>query len=112
MAFIMAMCIALPLTLLPQHLLYKLKLISKIREEQWALATGEFCARWLLRLIPFCKIQCIPCIEENPEPAVWVCNHTSALDVFLILASDLKLRGKRKRPIKVIYVSCFYTFSR
>jgi 1-acyl-sn-glycerol-3-phosphate acyltransferase len=104
-AFIVSMCIALPATLLPQHLLYRIKVISKVRQEKMALATGEFCARWLIRLFPFANIECTPHHDANPEPSIWVCNHSSALDVFILLASDRKLRGKHKRPIKIIYVS-------
>lgn len=104
MAYIVAMCIALPLTLLPQHLLYRMKWISRVQQEKWALRTGQFCARWLLRLIPFCTVQCIPHHDDNPEPSIWVCNHISSLDVFLLLATDYQLRGPRKRPIKVVYV--------
>ena len=99
------MCIALPATLLPQQLLYRFGLISKIQEEKLALFTGQFCARWLFRLIPFCKVECNPYHDDNPQPAIWVCNHSSALDIFLLLANDLKLRGKKKRPIKIVYAS-------
>lgn len=41
--------------------------------------------------------------ESEPEPAIWVCNHTSMLDIFFLLAKDKKLRGENKRPIKIIY---------
>jgi 1-acyl-sn-glycerol-3-phosphate acyltransferase len=41
--------------------------------------------------------------NELPEPAVWVCNHTSMLDVFLLMAADRKLRGRNKRPMKIVY---------
>jgi 1-acyl-sn-glycerol-3-phosphate acyltransferase len=41
--------------------------------------------------------------NELPEPAVWVCNHTSMLDVFLLMAADRKLRGRNKRPMKIAY---------
>jgi len=35
---------------------------------------------------------------------IWVANHVSALDTFLLLAADYKqLRGRNKRPVKVIY---------
>jgi len=103
-AFIASMCIALPATLLPQRLLYKMGLLSKTRKEKLALETGRQCAKWLLRLFPFCKMQCIPCDDdEHPRPSVWVCNHTSMLDIFLLLATDRKLRGQHMRPIKIIY---------
>ena len=104
-AFIAGMCIALPLTLLPQKILLQLGLVDRIRSERNALSTGCFCARWMLRLIPFAKLEAIvkDTPNPNPEPAVWVCNHQSMLDVFFLLAADLKLRGKNKRPIKVVY---------
>lgn len=41
--------------------------------------------------------------NNEPEPTIWVCNHTSMLDVFILLASDHKLRGKNRRPIKIVY---------
>jgi 1-acyl-sn-glycerol-3-phosphate acyltransferase len=56
-------------------------------------------------LIPFCKVTAYPYHDPNPEPSIWVCNHTSALDIFILLAADLKLRGKNKRPLKIVYVS-------
>jgi 1-acyl-sn-glycerol-3-phosphate acyltransferase len=124
-AFIVSMCVALPLTLTPQYVAYKLRLINKTRKERLALSTGQFCARWLLRIIPFCTLTTISELEKNnkkksssskdsdkkkkkkkkelPEPAVWVCNHTSMLDVFLLMAADRKLRGRNKRPLKIVY---------
>lgn len=105
--FIMGMCLALPATLLPQRLLYKLGFISKTRKEKFAVRTAQFCARSLLRIIPFCKIEAIPGTtdhDENPAPAIWVCNHTSMLDIFILLAADKRLRpGDQRRPIKVVY---------
>jgi hypothetical protein len=105
-AFIVSMCLTLPFALIPPQLLYRVKLISKIRQQQMALASGQFCARWLLRLIPFCKVTTIRPSQhdDDPQPSIWVCNHTSALDVFILLAADLELRGKKKRPIKIVYV--------
>jgi 1-acyl-sn-glycerol-3-phosphate acyltransferase len=108
------MCVALPVTLAPQYVAYKLKLIKKTRKERLALSTGQFCARWLIRIIPFCKLETVTERnsdaksskkekEELPEPAVWVCNHTSMLDVFLLMAADRKLRGRNKRPLKIVY---------
>lgn len=83
--------------------------VSDVRRQRWALSTGQLCARWALRLFPFCKVDVIVDKDaeymKNPEPAIWVCNHMSMLDVFLLLASDLKMRGGRKRPIKAVYVS-------
>jgi hypothetical protein len=117
--FIVSMCLALPVALLPPVVAYRLGLISKTRKQQLALSGGQFCARWLLRLIPFCHVTTKIvrfCDDqqaasgdtsggETPQPSIWVCNHTSALDVFILLAKDLELRGKGKRPIKVVYVS-------
>lgn len=102
-AFIVSMCIALPATLLPQRFIYHLGLISKTRKENWALRTSQRCARYLMRLIPFCRIQITSCNDPNPMPSIWVCNHTSMLDVFLLLAADKRLRGPKRRPIKVVY---------
>lgn len=41
--------------------------------------------------------------KEEPEPSIWVCNHTSMLDIFVLLGIDKRLRGKNTRPIKIIY---------
>jgi len=105
MLFIISMCVTLPMALFPPFLLNKVGLISKMRQEQFSLRAGQFCARWLLRLIPFCYIKAIPFQDDNPEPCIWVCNHVSQLDVFMLLAADKTLRGKRKRPLKIVYVS-------
>ena len=104
MTFILAMCIALPVTLIPQRLLLRTNVVTRIQSEQMALSTGQWCARWLLRIIPFCRITCYPHVDPDPEAAIWVCNHTSMLDVFILLAVDRRLRGKTKRPIKIVYV--------
>ena len=104
-AYIAAMCIALPIALFPPQALYKLGLINRVKKEQFSLRAGQFCARWLLRLIPFYKLETIPHHDKDQEPAIWVCNHTSALDIFVLLAADRKLRGKATRPIKIVYVS-------
>lgn len=105
--FLASMCLALPIALLPPYLLHRVGLISRVKQQSMALSNGQFCARWLLRLIPFCKVTCFssPELETDPQPSVWVCNHSSALDVFMILASDFKMRGNKKRPIKIVYVS-------
>ena len=129
MTFIVSMCLSLPIALLPQAVLRKLGFISRVRSQQMALSSGQFCARWLLRLIPFCKVETQCVINNNqrnmlikqsnkqkqskqssskkpsPQPSIWVCNHTSALDVFILMAKDKELRGKGKRPIKIVYVS-------
>jgi hypothetical protein len=102
--YIASMCATLPIALFPPFLLYKTRLITKMRQEQLSLRAGQFCARWLLKLIPFCQIKGIPHHNDDPEPSIWVCNHASALDVFMLLAADKTLRGKRKRPLKIVYV--------
>jgi hypothetical protein len=109
--YIASMCVALPMTLLPLHILDQLKLVSETQREQWALSIGQHCASGLLTVIPFCDLKVIRSSYEQqhpnnkPEPSIWVCNHTSSLDVFILLAADLRLRGKNKRPIKCVYVS-------
>lgn len=131
--FILSMCLALPVALLPQALLHRLGLISRVKQNQLALSSGQFCARWLLRLIPFCNVKARSVLFDDnghrqmaqsggsnnggsssgePQPSVWVCNHTSALDVFILLAKDKELRGKGKRPIKIVYVSTTDTMDR
>jgi hypothetical protein len=109
--YIASMCVALPLTLFPLYILDQSKLVSQTQREQWALSIGQHCASGLLTVIPFCDLKVIPSSYEQqhpndkPEPSIWVCNHTSSLDVFMLLASDLRLRGKNKRPLKCVYVS-------
>ena len=49
-----------------------------------------------------CKTEVTPYIGEN-QPTIWVSNHVSMLDTFVFLATDEKLRGKDRRPIKTIY---------
>lgn len=104
--FIASMCAALPLTLFPVAVLHKVRLISTLKKEQFSLRVGQFCSRWLMRVIPFAKVKVINDglhHDEPPEPSIWVCNHTSMLDIFFLLATDKKLRGKKKRPIKIVY---------
>jgi 1-acyl-sn-glycerol-3-phosphate acyltransferase len=111
--FIAMMCIALPVTLLPQKWIGKLipySVWSEPKRQRRALLTGQFCARWLLRFIPFCKLQTArmfatghTAMPDTPVPSIWVCNHSSMLDVFLLLACDKQLRGRNRRPIQVVY---------
>jgi len=111
--YIASMCITLPLTLSPLYLLYKLRIISTTRKENLALRTGCFCSRWCLRLLPFCRLRAIPTNVRvgnivnghnvPQDPCVWVCNHTSMLDVFVLMAADHKLRGSKRRPLKIVY---------
>ena len=105
--YIASMCLALPIALFPQYVLYRFGFISRVQKEQMALKSGQFVARWLLRMIPFAKVETIHHHDECPEPSIWVCNHVSSLDIFMLLATDKKLRGKNKRPIKIVYVSHF-----
>ena len=105
-SYIASMCIALPATLYPVKLLHKTNLITTLQKEQLSCRVGCFCSRWLMRLIPFANIKVVKSgaqDDSKPEPTIWVCNHTSMLDIFFLLATDKKLRGKNKRPIKIIY---------
>lgn len=109
--FVLSMCITLPLSLLPIELSRKAGIITTTQRETLSLRAGQFCSRWCLRLFPFAKLKVIPpedvekTKKEEPEPSIWVCNHTSMLDVFFLLAADKKMRGGNKRPIKIVYVS-------
>jgi len=106
LSFVASMCVALPVTLFPIGVLYKTSIISKNTKEHYSLRIGQFCSRWLMRLIPFANIRVVRADEEEekePVPTIWVCNHTSMLDIFLLLAVDKRLRGRNKRPIKIIY---------
>eukprot|EP00543_Licmophora_paradoxa_P006256 CAMPEP_0202449042 /NCGR_PEP_ID=MMETSP1360-20130828/7819_1 /ASSEMBLY_ACC=CAM_ASM_000848 /TAXON_ID=515479 /ORGANISM="Licmophora paradoxa, Strain CCMP2313" /LENGTH=386 /DNA_ID=CAMNT_0049066851 /DNA_START=132 /DNA_END=1292 /DNA_ORIENTATION=+ len=118
MAFITGMCIVLPLTLFPQRLLLSTGILTKIQSEKLALSTGEFCADLLFRLIPFCNIEITSTrredgkkenedhTQEEPEPAIWVCNHTSMLDFFVLMAAERRMdttNSRKRRPIKIIY---------
>ena len=98
------MCASLPLALFPPYLLYKIGYYDSIQKEKAALRTGHYCARVLIKVIPFIKVQ-IEGSPPKPEPSVWVCNHSSMLDVFVMLANDHTLRGPNRRPIKIVYVS-------
>lgn len=105
MAFIASMCAALPLTLFPVWVLYRLKIIDRVQKEKMSLRVGQFCSRWLLRLFPFARKKVIvePETLSDPQPAIWVCNHISMLDLFFVLALDKQMRGKNRRPIKCLY---------
>jgi 1-acyl-sn-glycerol-3-phosphate acyltransferase len=109
--YIASMCVSLPLTLLPLKLAERLRLIGRLRREQLSLRVGCFCSRWMFRLIPFARLTAVPASASeggddpkgDPKPSVWVCNHTSMLDIFVMLAMDKRLRGTSKRPIKIVY---------
>lgn len=109
-SFVLSQCIVLPIVLFPLQALFKTKLITKKQREVLSLKAGQLSARTCLRLIPFAKVDVTPSFDNSsskeagdPEPSIWVCNHTSMLDVFIMLASDKKLRGKNRRPIKIVY---------
>ena len=102
-AFIVSMCVALPLTLIPQWVAYRLGFLSRIQKERNAVLTSQFCARWMLRLFPFMSLETYPYHDPDPPASIWVCNHCSMLDVFVLLAADKRLRGPTRRPIKVVY---------
>ena len=107
--YILSMCIALPVTLFPLYLLNRTKIINRVKKEKWSLMVGQFCSRWLLRIFPFARTRVFVDDKDenwnNPSPSIWVCNHISLLDVFFVLALDKKMRGKNRRPIKILYVS-------
>ena len=52
-SYIASMCIALPITLSPVYILYRAKLIDRIRKEKWSLKVAQFTSRWLMRIFPF-----------------------------------------------------------
>ncbi len=62
-----------------------------------------------MRAFPFARKRVV--VNENdenrinPQPCIWVCNHISLLDLFFVLALDKRMRGKNRRPIKILYVS-------
>jgi len=105
LAFIASMCLALPVTLFPVWILYRLKIIDRLQKEKISLKVGQFCSRWLMRLFPFARKKVIvePEVTDPPQPAIWVCNHISMLDLFFVLALDKQMRGKNRRPIKCLY---------
>jgi 1-acyl-sn-glycerol-3-phosphate acyltransferase len=91
----------------------------ELQKEVGAVASTRVVARILLALFPFCHYQVTTnetkasrqnTRDENngssSSPAIWVCNHISMLDVFLLLATDHLIRGNgsgKLRPIKIIY---------
>ena len=101
--FIASMCLALPLALFPISILHDANIINTTRSEVLSLDAGQFVSKWLLYILPFARVSVASDPEEDPEPSIYVCNHTSMLDVFFLLAFDEQLRGKNKRPIKSVY---------
>lgn len=104
-AYVAHMCVAIPVGLVPTLIKSKLKLAPKAELEHEALQVGQACARALFTMIPFMNLKVIPYANELPTPTIWVSNHVSMLDTFVFLCADSQLRGKNRRPIKVIYVS-------
>ena len=106
-SFIASMCIALPVTLFPVYLMYKFKIINRVQKEKISLQVGQFCSRWLMRLFPFARKRVIVDKNDenykNPQPSIWVCNHISLSDLLFVLALDKQMRGKNRRPIKILY---------
>jgi 1-acyl-sn-glycerol-3-phosphate acyltransferase len=94
-------------TLFPVYFLHKVKIIDRVRKEKWSLKVTQFCSRWLMRVFPFASKSILVNADDeqvkNPEPSIWVCNHISMLDLFFVLALDKKMRGKNRRPIKLVY---------
>ena len=105
--YILSMCVALPTTLFPVYLLHKVKVIDRVRKEKWSLKVAQLCSRSLMRVFPFASKQVLVNDDDdqvkNPQPSIWVCNHVSMLDLFFVLALDKKMRGKKRRPIKILY---------
>lgn len=104
MSYIVSMCVALPVTMAPPALLHKTRLIKKSQREHLSLRSGQFCARWLMRIIPFANVSVTPADQSlGDDPSIWVCNHISMMDIFFLMATSKKLRGKKARPIKIVY---------
>jgi 1-acyl-sn-glycerol-3-phosphate acyltransferase len=103
MTFIAGMCLSLPLSLLVPWFLHKIGVLDRVQKEKASLRMGQRTARTLMTLIPFIHVKVEGTRPALPEPSVWVCNHSSMLDVFVLLAKDHLLRGKHRRPIKIVY---------
>ena len=96
------MCMSLPVTLLFPFLLYKMGVLDQVQKEKASLRMGQYTARTLATFIPFINVT-VEGTCPSPEPSVWVCNHSSMLDVFVLLANDHRLRGTDRRPMKIVY---------
>lgn len=105
--YIVSMCVALPTTLFPVYLLHKARVIDRVRKEKLSLKVAQLSSRWLMRIFPFASKRVFVNDDDEqvkkPEPSIWVCNHVSMLDLFFVLALDKKMRGKNRRPIKILY---------
>ncbi|EJK74448.1 hypothetical protein THAOC_03870, partial [Thalassiosira oceanica] len=105
-SYITSMCVALPTTLFPIYLLHKFRIIDRAQKEKTSLRVGQFCSRWMMRVFPFASKKVVvdrETHEADPRPTIWACNHISMLDVFFVLALDKRMRGKKRRPIKILY---------
>jgi hypothetical protein len=112
--FVASMCVLLPFALSPVWLMKKLSILNDSHRETLALDVAQSCARVALFFMPFCQLTVESSINDHGKqeapPRLWVCNHTSMLDTFILLAADKSIRGPRKRPIKTVYVSCGLPF--
>lgn len=104
--YVASMCIALPLALLPLWMADACNFGDRCRRQAAALDVAQGVARTLLQVFPFCELTVASDVDhDDPTPRLWVCNHTSMLDTFILLAADRQLRGPHKRPIKTVFVS-------
>ena len=102
--FIGSMCLTLPVLLMFVKILFLLKIINTKQKEHLSLRVGGFTCCWLLRIFRFTKLEATPPPSfSDDEPLVWVCNHVGMLDIFFMLGTSKRIRGKHARPIKVIY---------
>mmetsp|Transcript_9182 Transcript_9182/g.17477 ORF Transcript_9182/g.17477 Transcript_9182/m.17477 type:complete len:410 (-) Transcript_9182:111-1340(-) len=100
--FIFSMCIVMPTLLVPVWILQQCNWMERPARETLALDVGQTCARVLWRILPFCELH-VDSDATSDQPKIWVCNHTSMLDTFVLLAADKRIRGRNKRPIKTVY---------
>jgi 1-acyl-sn-glycerol-3-phosphate acyltransferase len=101
--FIVLMCICLPTILLPQIALSRMGILKGKRQHILALHSCSAVTRVLWRLVGFARLQVIRPKNYSSDACIWVCNHTSMLDVFCFLAADSRMRGPHRLPIKVLY---------
>ena len=107
LAYLASLIASLMATLPPLKLASKLLRWDSPTLERRSLWTANYLSRTWLRLIPFARFSPIslapPAANTSPTPTVWICNHQSMLDIFFMMAGDKALRGKHRRPIKVVY---------
>ena len=108
LTFLASMCVVLPTVLAPLWMLqHRGDWMERPARETLALTVAQRATRVLWRMFPFCQLHVTSdCVAScaSAEPRIWVCNHTSMLDTFVLLAVDAQLRGPGKRPIKTVYV--------